>query len=156
NAAADAANWDTRPSPNFDVVNSRDSVVTGRGVAVANRDGTLVAEVARVEVDRSTGDVRAVQFWAAQDCGLIVNPAGVQAQVEGNIIQATSRTLKEEVTFDSSNVTSLDWRDYPILTYPEVPRIQTILINRSDQRSTGVGEAATNPVPAAISNAVFD
>jgi CO/xanthine dehydrogenase Mo-binding subunit len=156
NAAAGAANWDTRPSPNLDVVHSRQSVVTGRGIAVANRDGTLVAEVARVEVDRSTGDVRALKFWAAQDCGLIVNPAGVQAQVEGNIIQATSRTLKEEVTFDSSNVTSLDWRAYPILTYPEVPQIQTILINRSDQRSTGVGEAATNPVPAAISNAVFD
>jgi CO/xanthine dehydrogenase Mo-binding subunit len=156
NAAAQAANWDTRPSPNPDMVNSSSSVVTGRGVAVARRFGTLVAEVAQVKVDRSTGDIQVLQFWAAQDCGLIVNPAAVQAQVEGNIIQATSRTLKEEVTFDSSNVTSLDWNGYPILTYPEVPKVQTILINRPDQPSTGVGEMATNPVAAAISNAVFD
>ena len=156
NAVAQAANWETRPSPNLEVVNARGSVVTGRGVAVANRDGTLVAEVAQVQVDRSSGDIRVLQFWAAQDCGLIVNPKGVQAQVEGNIIQATSRTLREEVTFDSSNVTSLDWRAYPILTFPEVPQIQTILINRPDKPSSGVGEPTTCPVAAAISNGVFD
>src|SRR5262249_40932775 len=126
------------------------------GVALTNRDGTLVAEIAQVQVNRATGEIRATNFWAAHDCGLIINPKAVQAQVESNIIQATSRTLKEEVAFDNSNVTSLDWRSYPILTFPEVPQIETILINRPDQPATGAGEGATIPVAAAISNAIFD
>jgi nicotinate dehydrogenase subunit B len=86
----------------------------------------------------------------------MINPKAVQAQVESNIIQASSRTLKEQVAFDNSNVTSLDWRSYPILTFPEVPQVNTILINRPDQPATGAGEGATCPVAAAISNAVFD
>jgi len=109
-----------------------------------------------VSVNRSTGVTSVTKFWCAHDCGLIINPKAVQAQVESNIIQATSRTLKEEVVFDNANVTSLDWRSYPILTYPEVPQIETILINRPDQPATGAGEGATCPVAAAISNAVFD
>jgi nicotinate dehydrogenase subunit B len=155
NAAAQAANWDTRPSPGPDAA-KRSGVVTGRGVAVVNRDDTRVAEVAEAQVDRSTGAIQVTHVWAAHDCGLIINPKAVQAQVESNVIQATSRTLKEEVTFDNSNVTSLDWRSYPILTYPEVPQIDTILINRPDQPATGAGEGASCPMPAAISNAVFD
>jgi nicotinate dehydrogenase subunit B len=155
NQAAAAAQWETRPSPSTAAASNAD-VVTGRGVAVTNRDGTLVATIAEVQVNRNTGDIRATRFWAAHDCGLIINPKAVQAQVESNIIQATSRTLKEEVAFDNSNVTSLDWRSYPILTFPEVPQIDTILINRPDQKATGAGEGATIPVAAAISNAIFD
>ena len=96
------------------------------------------------------------RFWVAHDCGLIINPKAVQAQIESNIIQGTSRTLKEEVVFDDSNVTSVDWRGYPILTYPEVPQVNVTLINRLDQPATGAGEPATTPVAAAISNAIFD
>jgi nicotinate dehydrogenase subunit B len=155
NAVATASGWEARPSPGPAAISGA-GVVTGRGVALTNRDGTLVAEVAEVEVNRSTGDIRATRFWAAHDCGLIINPAAVRAQVEGNIIQATSRTLKEQVEFDNANVTSLDWRSYPILTFPEVPQIETILIDRPDQPATGAGEGATIPVAAAISNAVFD
>jgi CO/xanthine dehydrogenase Mo-binding subunit len=125
-------------------------------VAIANRDDTLVAEVAEVEVNRATGAIRVTRFWCAHDCGLMINPKAVQAQVESNIIQATSRTLKEEVVFDSANVTSLDWRAYPILTFPEVPQIETNLINRPDKPATGAGEGATCPASAAIANAVFD
>jgi len=93
---------------------------------------------------------------AEGDCGLIINPNAVQAQIESNIIQGTSRTLKEEVAFDASNVTSVDWRGYPILTYPEIPQVNITLINRPDQPAGGVGEPATCPVAAAISNAIFD
>jgi CO/xanthine dehydrogenase Mo-binding subunit len=150
-----AAGWDTRPSPG-PLAAARSGVATGRGVAIANRDDTLVAEVAEVEVNRATGAIRVTRFWCAHDCGLMINPKAVQAQVESNIIQATSRTLKEEVVFDSANVTSLDWRAYPILTFPEVPQIEAILINRPDKPATGAGEGATCPVSAAISNAVFD
>ncbi|HLZ28438.1 MAG TPA: molybdopterin cofactor-binding domain-containing protein [Chloroflexota bacterium] len=154
NAVANAAGWESRPSPRPGA--SATGIRTGRGVAMVNYDGTHVAEVAEVEVNGSTGNVRVTRFWVAHDCGLIINPKAVQAQIESNIIQATSRTLKEEVTFDQSNVTSLDWVGYPILTYPEVPQVETILINRPDVPSTGAGEPSTCPVPAAISNAIFD
>ncbi len=152
NQVAAAAGWDSRPSPS----GVSGAIVRGRGVAIANRDDTRVAQIAEVTVNRQTGAISVDKVWCAHDCGLIINPKAVQAQVESNIIQATSRTLKEEVVFDSSNVTSLDWRGYPILTYPEVPAIETILINRPDQPATGAGEGATCPVGAAISNAVFD
>ena len=153
-AVANAANWDSRPSP---APRARLSgKTTGRGVALVNYEGTRVAEIAEVDVDPATGNVHVNQFWVAHDCGLIINPKAVQAQIESNIIQGTSRALKEEVAFDSSNVTSLDWRGYPILTYPEVPNVNITLINRPDQPATGVGEPATTPVAAAISNAIFD
>ncbi|MBV8714881.1 MAG: xanthine dehydrogenase family protein molybdopterin-binding subunit [Chloroflexi bacterium] len=155
NTAVTAAGWETRPSPGPDATSGA-TMASGRGVAITNRDGTLVAEVAEVTVNRSTGDIHVDRFTVAHDCGLIINPKAVQAQVESNIIQATSRTLKEQVAFDNSNVTSLDWRSYPILTFPEVPQVNTVLINRPDQPATGAGEGATCPVAAAISNAVFD
>jgi CO/xanthine dehydrogenase Mo-binding subunit len=70
------------------------------------------------------------RFFVVQDCGQIINPDGVRAQLEGNIIQTVSRTLKERVTFDRSRVTSVDWASYPILTFPEVPEIHMDLIDR--------------------------
>ncbi|MBV9579062.1 MAG: xanthine dehydrogenase family protein molybdopterin-binding subunit [Chloroflexi bacterium] len=153
-AVAQVANWETRPSPAPGA--SVNGVKTGRGVAIVNYLGTRVAEVAEVQVDTAKGNIQVTRFWVAHDCGLIINPKAVQAQIESNVIQGTSRTLKEEVIFDNSNVTSVDWRGYPILTYPEVPQVSYTLINRPDQPATGVGEPATTPVAAAISNAVFD
>jgi CO/xanthine dehydrogenase Mo-binding subunit len=152
---AQAANWETRPSPAPGA--SLNGVKTGRGVAVVNYfTGTRVAEIAEVQVDTAKGDIKVTRFWVAHDCGLIINPKAVQGQIESNIIQGTSRALKEQVVFDSSNVTSVDWRGYPILTYPEVPEVNVLLLNHPDQPATGVGEPATTPVAAAISNAVFD
>jgi nicotinate dehydrogenase subunit B len=153
-AVAAAANWEIRPSPGPQSASG--NIVTGRGVGLVNYNGTRVAEIAEVQVDKSTGDIHVNQFWVAHDCGLIINPKAVQAQIESNVIQGVSRTLKEEVAFDDSNVTSLDWRGYPILTYPEIPQVNSILINRPDQPPSGVGEPSTCPVPAAISNAVYD
>jgi CO/xanthine dehydrogenase Mo-binding subunit len=160
-AVAQAANWQTRPSPAPQAGLS--GVKTGRGVAVVNYSdygkpgaGTRVAEIAEVQVDTTRGDIHVTQFWVAHDCGLMINPRAIQGQIESNIIQGTSRTLKEEVVFDNSNVTSLDWRGYPILTYPEVPNVHITLINHPELPATGVGEPATTPVAAAISNAVFD
>jgi nicotinate dehydrogenase subunit B len=154
-AVASAANWQTRASPSPGAA-ARGGVVTGRGVAVVDYNGTRVAEIAEVHVDTSTGNINVNQFWVAHDCGLIINPKAVQAQIESNIIQGTSRTIKEEVAFDDSNVTSVDWRGYPILTYPEIPQVNITLINRPEQPAGGVGEPATCPVAAAISNAIFD
>jgi nicotinate dehydrogenase subunit B len=109
-----------------------------------------------VQVDRADGLVRVRRLVAAHDCGLIVNPDGLANQVEGNLVQATSRALKEQVTFDRSRVTSTDWRSYPILTFAEVPDVEVVLLNRPDQPPVGAGEPATLPVAPAIANAIFD
>jgi nicotinate dehydrogenase subunit B len=101
--------------------------------------------------------VRVSRVWVAHDCGLIVNPDGVRNQIEGNVVQTISRTLKEEVALDASGVTSLDWIAYPILTFPEAPdAIDIELIDRKGMPSVGAGEPAACPVPAMIANAIFD
>jgi len=132
--------------------------VTGRGVAYVKYElyRTYVGVVATVEVERNTGVIRAKHFAVVQDCGQIINPDGVRNQVEGNILQTVSRTLKERVTFDRSRVTSVDWASYPILTFPEIPEVEIDLIDRPHEKPWGVGEPAAAVVPAAIANAVWD
>ena len=148
--------WQPRPSPG--PVNRSAAVLTGRGIAYVHykHDETIVAMGMEVAVERATGKIRVTRVVCAQDCGLMINPDCVQAQLEGNIIQTISRTLHEEVVFDRDRVTSLDWASYPILTFVEVPALEFDLIQRLDQPPLGVGEAASTPVPAALANAVFD
>lgn len=152
-AATQKAKWEKRASPGPGV---SESTASGRGVAVADRANTMTAAVAEVEVNRSTGEVLVKRITLAQDCGLIVNPDGVTNQVEGNVLQGVSRTLLEEVQFDSSGIRSLDWRSYPVLTFSRVPKVDVILINHLDLPALGSGEPSIVPVPAAIANAVFD
>jgi CO/xanthine dehydrogenase Mo-binding subunit len=90
------------------------------------------------------------------DCGQIINPDGVRNQIDGNILQTISRTLIEELKFDRSMVTSLDWKSYPILTFPDIPEIVVELINQPNAPPWGAGEPSAAVVPSAISNAVFD
>jgi len=148
--------WQPRPSPR--PVDARTAVLTGRGIAYVHykHEETLVAMGMEVAVERATGRIRVTRVVCAQDCGLMINPACVQSQLEGNIIQTLSRTLHEEVVYDRDGVTTVDWGSYPILTFPEVPALEFELIQRLDQPSLGVGEAASTPVPAALANAVFD
>jgi CO/xanthine dehydrogenase Mo-binding subunit len=153
-AAAERAGWEARPSPRHD--GGETSPAEGRGIALVQRSGTYVAMVVEVAVDVQNGAVRLQRAVVAHDCGLIINPDGVVNQVEGNVIQTASRVLKEEARFDRSNVTSVDWASYPILTFAEVPEIEVVLIDRPDVAATGSGEAASCPVGAAISNAIFD
>ncbi len=115
-----------------------------------------VAMAMEVEVERASGQVHVTRAVCAHDCGMMVNPDGVRAQVEGNIIQTLSRTLYEEVAFDRHRVTSVDWASYPILPFPEVPRIEIELIDRPGERPLGAGEPSSAPVAAALANAVFD
>jgi nicotinate dehydrogenase subunit B len=153
-AAAERAAWQPRRSPR---VATRTASVIGRGIAMAQKNGTTVAIVADVEVDRSTGQVRPVRFVVAHDCGLIVNPQGLRRTIEGNLIQTTSRTLWEEVTFDRNNVTSVDWKSYPISEIAMTPEsVEIVLINRPDKPSGGAGEATCRAVAGALANAVFD
>ena len=113
--------------------------------------------MAEVEVDRSTGEVRATRFYVVHDCGQIINPDGLRMTIEGNVVQGISRTLWEEVKFDNNNVTSVDWLSYPILDMTEAPdQIDVVLINHPEIAPSGAGEPSSRPVAAAIANAVFD
>ena len=123
---------------------------------MTRRSGGYAAAIADVEINKSNGSVAVKRITLAHDCGLIVNPDGVKNQVEGNIIQGVSRALLEEVTFNASQVTSLDWASYPILKFAEVPEVDIVLINRQDVAPLGAGELSTVPVPAAIASAIFD
>ena len=153
-AAAEAAQWQTRPSPRQD---HGGDTLTGRGIAFAQRGPTRVAMIAEVEVERATGKIWARKFTVAHDCGLIINPDGLRHAIEGNVVQGVSRALWEEVKFDNKNVTSVDWESYPILDITEAPEaIDIVLINRPEIEPSGAGEPATRPVAAAIANAVFD
>jgi nicotinate dehydrogenase subunit B len=148
--------WRPRPSPAR--ADRRAAVMTGRGLAYVHykHDETIVAMGMEVAVERATGRIRVTRVVCAQDCGLMINPDCVQAQLEGNILQTISRTLHEEIVYDRDRVTTVDWGSYPILTFPEVPALEFELIQRLDQPPLGAGEAASTPVPAALANAVFD
>jgi nicotinate dehydrogenase subunit B len=133
-------------------------VVTGRGLAYIKYElvRTYVGVVAEVQVNTQSGEIAAKRFHIAHDCGQIINPDGLRNQIEGNVIQTVSRVLKEEVKFDRSMVTSLDWASYPILTFPEVPEVVMDLIDRPNEVPWGGGEPTAAVVPSAIANAVFD
>jgi nicotinate dehydrogenase subunit B len=153
-AAAERAGWEPRPSPRPDRTGD---TLTGRGIAYAQRSGAVVAIVAEVEIDRRGGKIWAKKFTVAHDCGLIINPEGLKCCIEGNVVQATSRALSEEVAFDRAKVTSTDWTSYPILDITEAPEtIDIVLINRPELPPAGAGESSIRPVAAAIANAVFD
>ncbi len=141
NAVAEKAGWESRPSP--------------RAHETELAEGRRVACIAEVQVERNTGIVRVKRLVVTHDCGLIINPDGVKNQIEGNVIQSLSRTLKEEVQFDEMHITSADWQTYPILTFSEVPEIEIVLINRPDQPAMGAGEPST-ATTAAVANAIFD
>ncbi|HEX3340966.1 MAG TPA: molybdopterin cofactor-binding domain-containing protein [Pseudolabrys sp.] len=153
-AVAEKSGWQSRPSPRRDQTGNK---VSGRGLAYSQRNGTRVAIVAEVDIDRSTGKIWARKFTVAHDCGQIINPDGLVKCIEGNIVQGVSRTLWEEVTFDRKAVTSVDWLTYPILDITETPgEVNVVLINYPDIAPSGAGEPSIRPVAAAIANAIFD
>jgi CO/xanthine dehydrogenase Mo-binding subunit len=145
--AASKADW--RPGFKSDGVHGR-----GFGFAMYKNAACYVACVADVTVDRQRGQVSVTRVVAAADAGQIINPKGLEMQIEGGIIQSTSWTLLEAVSFDRSQVTSRDWESYPILTFPAVPPVEVYLIDRREEPSLGSGEASTGPAAAAIANAV--
>jgi nicotinate dehydrogenase subunit B len=147
--------WQSRPSP----VSSKDAaVMRGRGFSYVHykHSESYVAMGMEVAVERASGRIRVERVACAHDCGQIINPDGVRAQVEGSILQTLSRALMEEVQFDRSRVTSVDWGSYPIMRFSDVPKLDIELVDRPTQPPLGAGEAACAPVGAALANAVFD
>lgn len=153
NAVARAAHWTPERAA---AKLSTAKVVTGRGIAVGTHLSSYAAAVAEIEVNKETGQIIAKHMYGALDAGQAVNPAFVENQISGMLIQATSRILKEEVTFTKTRVTSLDWDSYPILRFAEHPEVTPIVVQRLDQPSTGAGEEVLGPAAAAIANAFFD
>lgn len=155
--AAQAANWQARPLQNTPP--DRNMVVSGRGIACVNYEGDngYSALIAQVEVDVRTGVVRPKRFVAAVDCGPVSNPDGLRNQVEGGILQGMSRALAEEVTWDSKQVTSIDWISYKTLYLDyEMPPVETVIVNQTQLPAWGAGELSITLVPAAIGNAIFE
>jgi CO/xanthine dehydrogenase Mo-binding subunit len=124
----------------------------GRGIAFARYKNRAAysAVVVELSVDE---EIRLHRAWCATDAGLVVNPDGVNNQLEGGIIQSASWVLKEQVRFDNG-VASIDWETYPVLKFSEVPEIEIELINTQDDVPLGVGEVTAGPTAAAIGNAV--
>ena len=136
------------------VSNSR--IVTGRGIGIGTHLASYGAAVAEIEVNKDTGKIVAKHMYGAIDAGLAVNPGNIENQISGQLVQTVSRMLKEEVAFNSTNVTSLDWNTYPILRFEEAPQVTPVVVQRTNERSTGAGEEVMAGAAAAIANAFFD
>lgn len=155
-AVAKAAKWETRTSGTARKT-AKNGDMIGRGVAFATRGATIIATVAEVAVNPKTGVVRVQEIHCAHDCGFIVNPKSLQGTIEANLIQSISRSLFEEVTFDSHNVTSVDWRTYPVARMKDLPDVvNVVMLNQSTIAPAGAGEPSSRPTAAAIANAIFD
>ena len=133
------------------------AVMRGQGMALHAGYQSYAAVACEVEVNRKSGQIWVRKVAIAHDCGLIVNPIGVRAALEGQIMQGISRALYEEVHFNEQRVTSVDWTTYRIANLADLPgQVELVLINRPDQPIGGAGEPAIVCFPAAIANAVFD
>jgi CO/xanthine dehydrogenase Mo-binding subunit len=155
--AASAAQWETRPSPRTGT--SRTGTARGRGISCVLYEGDngYVAIVAEVAVDQTTGVITVQRLVGAQDCGPISNPDGVKNQFEGGALHGMSRTLFEEVTWNtrrSRRPTGAAIGPFAVGT--RTPAVETVLISQPAAEANGAGETAITAVAAAIGNAVFD
>ena len=156
-AAAQAADWQSRPSPQANRPHT--GVVTGRGLACVAYEGNngYAALVAEVTVDLATGVVQPKRYVVALDCGPISNPDGLRNQSEGGLLQGTSRSLVEEVTWSPDGITSTDWESYHSLSLgDEMPAIEVVTVTTPGVPASGAGETAITVTPAALGNAIFD
>jgi nicotinate dehydrogenase subunit B len=161
-AVAERAGWQKRPIREEKIPEG--DIVRGRGFAYAlyvhskfpGYGAAWSAWIADVAVNKTTGDVSVTRVVAGQDSGLMINPDGVRHQIHGNVVQSTSRALMEEVAFDRTSVATREWGAYPIIQFPDVPKIDVLMVPRQDQPPLGVGESASVPSAAAIANAIYD
>ncbi len=161
-ALAERAKW--VPHTTWGTLGGEGDLLYGRGFAYAvyvhgpfpGKAAAWAAWVADVAVNKKTGEISVTKVTCAQDSGMMINPDGVRHQIHGNIIQSTSRVLKEKVEFSSTSVQSKEWGGYPLITFPEVPAIDVLMLPRQDEPPLGVGESASVPSASAIANAVYD
>jgi nicotinate dehydrogenase subunit B len=160
-AATDAAKWTPRVAAS---TLSAGRIVTGRGIGLGTHHlpqnqgdrVTYAAAVVDIEVNKDNGIVVAKHVYGAMDCGLAINPGIVESQIVGMSVHATSLALKEEVQFNQTNVTSLDWNTYQTLRFRDHPAVTPIVVQQLHEKSSGAGEEVLPAVVAAIGNAFFD
>jgi isoquinoline 1-oxidoreductase subunit beta len=140
--AAEKAGWG-RPLPEGQ----------GRGIAVHESFGSFVAQVAEVSVTL-VGSVRVHRVVCAIDCGPIVNPDSIRAQMEGCIAFGLTKALYGEITFENGRVQQRNFHDYPILRMNEMPAVDVHIVDTTDKMG-GVGEPGVPPVAPALANAIF-
>ncbi|MCS6932097.1 MAG: molybdopterin-dependent oxidoreductase [Acetobacteraceae bacterium] len=155
--AVEISGWQPRPvmlgRPR---VQGTQLVGTGVGLSKYKNSDCHVAVVARVAVDVPTGEVRVLGIWSATEAGRAVNPDGILNQIDGGIVQSISWTLMEEGRWDARRMTSEDYAAYPIIDFSRTPPIRSVLIDRPELPSLGVGEGSQAPAGAAIANAILD
>jgi nicotinate dehydrogenase subunit B len=169
-AVARAARWRPRPAA---AKLSDANVVSGRGFGFGTHvyggglrgpgldfrtlePVTPAAAIVEIEVNKKTGKITVKHVYAAVAPGFVVNPGRVADQVMGTAVMGTSQALHEQVTFNTSNVTSLDWVTYPSLRFKDHPNVTPIVIQRLDARPQGAGEEPISALFPAIANAFFD
>lgn len=129
---------------------------SGRGISCAVYKGdTAVAVVADIEIDHKSEKILVRRIWCAHDCGLVINPDQVAAQIEGNVVWGCNMALKEKMQFSEGMVEADNFDGFEILRHDEMPDIKINLIQSDTAPPTAVGEAAFAPVAPAITNAIF-
>lgn len=125
----------------------------GRGIAAVESFGSSVAEVVEASVEKN-GTIKIHRIVAAVDCGPVVNPNTLEAQVEGGITYSLSSVLKDEITVAKGRVAQSNFDDYRIMTIDEMPKVETYIIP-STESVGGIGEPGLPPVAPALCNAIF-
>src|SRR5450830_365845 len=178
-ATAQKAGWQPHTGPRLQADPEQPDWLHGQGFAYARYvhsqwpgfGAAWAAWVADVDVNRKTGEVHVRRVVVGHDAGLMVNPAGIERQVHGNVVQTTSRALKEQLQFENPLpplgtptpahaqapvLASRDWGSYPILSFREVPVVEIVHMPRPGEAPLGAGESSSVPGTAAIANAIFD
>jgi len=128
----------------------------GFGVALGFDAETYIAEVARVEVDKSTGEIMVKHFDVGVDCGLVINPEAVKHQLEGGVVMGTSASLREIITFENGTVTNPSFAQYAPITMREAPSVDVVFSEDKNNPMGGIGEPGVAPTTGAIANALYD
>ncbi|HEY1263886.1 MAG TPA: xanthine dehydrogenase family protein molybdopterin-binding subunit [Terriglobales bacterium] len=125
-----------------------------RGIAVCKAFDSYVSQVAEISVNKSEGSVRVHRVVCALDCGRVVNPATIEAQMQGGIVYGLSAALKGEITIDRGRVQQSNFNDYDLLRINEMPQVEVYIVP-SEEAPTGCGEPGVPPIAPALCNAIF-
>jgi isoquinoline 1-oxidoreductase beta subunit len=142
--AAEKAGWGKKPEKNI-----------GRGIAYHLSFDSYVAQVADIAVNRKDGTIKVKKIVCAVDCGRVVNPDTVKAQMIGGIVMGLSAALKERIEFARGKTVTENFDTYPLLTMSETPEIEVHIVTSND-RLGGIGEPGVPPVAPAVANALFN
>jgi nicotinate dehydrogenase subunit B len=128
----------------------------GFGIACGTDAGTYVAEMAEVEVDKATGEVKVNRVVCAQDMGLVINPQGANLQIEGCIVMGLGYCLKEDIEFEGGDIKNKSFGKYELPKFSWLPKIETVLIDAQNEPAQGGGEPAIVIMGGLIANAIYD